>query len=39
LGKTKVGLGSSLLRELANDEWSLGFRDIGGARLFAKVIC
>lgn len=39
LGKTKVGLGSSLLRELANDEWSLEFRDIGGARLIAKVVC
>lgn len=39
LGKTKVGLGSSLLRELANDEWSLKFRDIGGARLIAKVVC
>ena len=36
LGKTKVGLGSSLLRELANDEWSLGFRDIGGRAPLCK---
>jgi two-component sensor histidine kinase len=40
LGKrVRKGLGSRLLDELSNDNWSLEFRKSGGGRLVAEVIC